>query len=196
MRRNPEVPYVAIGKSFATKQRAPLMGRVKRVFDLPSKAVYFGDKAYPKKFGTIPKADADAYAAMLGYEPPRRRAAAPAMEQNRRRRLHSNARRSSRYLRANTLIRGVGEKAIATKLAPGMYQLVETTEGSRMWDASYPITVAGYMTTGYLRDFKLGGIALRKANLRKGKPIDSLYQAPAKKRKAARNVSRGYVPPV
>jgi hypothetical protein len=187
MRRNPGENFEkAIGKSFATKQRTPLMGRVKRVFDLPSKVFYYGEKAYPKKFGTIPKADADAYAAMLGYEPPRRRAAAPAMEQNRRRRsrrMHSNARRSSRYLRANTLIRGVGEKAIATKLAPGMYQLVETTENSRMWDASYPITVAGYMTTGYLRDFKLGGIAKTKAKMQPGTRIPA-----AKKRKAARNI--------
>jgi hypothetical protein len=183
MRRNPAEAFgKAIGKSFAIKQRTPLMGRVKRVFDLPSKVVYFGDKAYPKKFGTIPKTDADAFAAMLGYEPPRR-AAAPAMEQNRRRRMHSNARRSSRYLRANTLIRGVGEKAIATKLAPGMYQLVETTDGSRMWNASYPITVAGYMTTGYLRDFKLGGIAKTKAKMQPGARIKG-----GTKRKNARNI--------
>jgi hypothetical protein len=192
MRRNPAEAFgKAIGKSFAIKQRTPLMGRVKRVFDLPSQVLYFGDKAYPPKFGTIPKPDADAFALdIFGVDPESaRRGRGAALAQNRRRRsrrsrrMHSNARRSSRYLRANTLIRGVGEKAIATKLAPGMYQLVETTDGSRMWNASYPITVAGYMTTGYLRDFKLGGIAKTKAKMQPGARIKG-----GTKRKNARNI--------
>jgi hypothetical protein len=188
MRRNPPVPYAAIGKSFATKQRGPLMGRVKRMFDLPSKAIYFGDKPYPTKFGTIPQAEADGIALeIFGVDPERaRRGRGAALAQNRRRsrrvransrrrhsrRMRANSRRRySRRLHANTLIRGVGPKAATTKLANDMYQLVETTEGSRMWDASYPITVAGYMTTGYLRDFKLGGVALDKADMRPGTSI-------------------------
>jgi hypothetical protein len=172
----------AIGKSFATKQRAPLMGRVKRVFDLPSKILYFGEKAYPAKFGAIPQRDADEFALQLFAVDPER-------ERGRRggggAQLAENPRRSSRRrrLHPNTLIRGVGQKAVSTKLSPAMYQLVETTEGGRMWDASYPITVAGYMTTGYLRDFKLGGIAKRKAKMAPGTRIKA-----STKRKDARDI--------
>jgi hypothetical protein len=171
----------AIGKSFATKQRAPLMGRIKRVFDLPSKILYFGEKAYPAKFGAIPQGEADAIALQIFAVDPER---ARALRGRGRAQLAENRRRGSRRrLHPNTLISGVGQKAVGTKLAPTMYQLVETTEGGRMWDASYPITVAGYMTTGYLRDFKLGGIAKRKAKMAPGTRIKG-----GTKRKDARDI--------
>jgi hypothetical protein len=178
----------AIGKSFATKQRAPLMGRVKRMFDLPSQSLYFGEKAYPAKFGAIPQGDADDFALQLFAVDPerererelRRRGRAPVEGAQ----LAQNSRRSRRRrLHSNTLIRGVGQKAVSTKLSPAMYQLVETTEDGRMWHASYPITVASYMTTGYLRDFKLGGIAKRKAKMAPGTRIEG-----GTKRKDARNI--------
>ena len=170
----------AIGKSFATKQRAPLMGRIKRMFDLPSKVVYFGEKAYPAKFGTIPQEKADDLAfRIFAVDPERERGRrGGALAQNRRR---SSRRR--RRLHPNTLIGGVGRKAVGTKLSPAIYQLVETTDGSRMDRASYPITVAGYMTTGYIRDFKLGGIAKRKAKMAPGTRIKA-----STKRKDARDI--------
>lgn len=168
----------ALGKSFATKQRAPLMGRVKRVFDLPSTVLYFGERAYPAKFGAIPRREADAIALQIfAVDPERARRGRGGAQ------LAENRRRSSRRIYPNTLIRGVTRKAVGTQLAPTMYQLVETTEGSRMWGASYPITVAGYMTTGYLRDFKLGGVALDKADMRPGTRIKG-----GTKRKAVRDV--------
>jgi len=171
----------ALGKSFATKQRAPLMGRVKRVFDLPSKILYFGEKAYPAKFGAIPQGEADAIALQIFAVDPER--ARRGLRERGEAQLAENRRRSSRRIYPNTLIRGVTRKAVGTQLAPTMYQLVETTEGGRMWEASYPITVAGYMTTGYLRDFKLGGVAKRKANMSPGTRIKGGI-----KRKAGRNL--------
>lgn len=178
---------VLIGESFLNKRRTPFMGRVKRVFDLPSDLTYYGSRAYSKKFGTIPPAWADAYARdYFGVAVPKRRT-------SRRRAAAAEAplaanRRRSRRLYPNTLIRAVADKAIevAPKGVVPMYQLVETTEGGRMWRKSYPITVAGYMTTGYLRDFKLGGIALRKAQMAPGTRISG----GEKRKKARRNIPK------
>jgi hypothetical protein len=86
----------------------------------------------------------------------------------------------------NTLIGSVGSAAMTDKTG-SEYQLVETTPGKRMWDSSYPVTVSAYQTTGYIRDFKLGGIALSKAKAKIGTKLYGTKQfggAPKKRRRA------------
>jgi hypothetical protein len=84
---------------------------------------------------------------------------------------------------ANTLVGGLTSKYASHKVGHPS-QVVETRQGSRMWNASYPITVSAYQTTGYIRDFKFGGIAKRKANAAKGTRFTG-----GRKRKHSRNVA-------
>jgi len=150
IRRNSAAMRRAIAKEFASAHKPPMVGRIKRLFDKPSRLTYFGPATYSKKFGKLKAAEAQKYARRLG-------------------------------LVANTLVgavrSGVGQRVGSP------YQIVETSEGSRMWDASYPITVAAYQTQGYVRDFKLGGIAKRKALAPRGTRFSG-----GRKRKQARNI--------
>jgi len=150
IRRNSAAMRRAIAKEFASAHKPPMVGRIKRLFDKPSRLTYFGPATYSKKFGKLKAAEAQKYARRLG-------------------------------LVANTLVgavrSGVGQRVGSP------YQIVETSEGSRMWDASYPITVAAYQTQGYVRDSKLGGIAKRKALAPRGTRFSG-----GRKRKQARNI--------
>lgn len=85
---------------------------------------------------------------------------------------------------ANTLVGSIPSKYASHKVGHPS-QVVETHRGSRMWNASYPITVSAYQTTGYIRDFKFGGIAKRKAYAKKGARLygtRNFGRAPIKRR--------------
>ena len=153
IRRNSAAMHASIARGFARLHKPPMVGRIKRLFDKPSKVTYYGAPAYLKKFGKIKPADAKRYARKLGV------------------------------LVANTLVGGLSPKYASHRVGHPS-QVVETSEGSRMWNASYPITVSAYQTTGYIRDFKFGGIAKKKANAARGVRFKG-----GRKRKHSRNVA-------
>lgn len=158
IRRNSAAIRRAIGQEFASKHKGPLVGRIKRLYDRPSKLTYYGAPAYRKSFGKLKAPEAKKYARRLGA------------------------------LVANTLIGSVPTGYAAHIAQSPRHQVVETSEGSRMWNASYPITISAYQTTGYVRDFKLGGVAKYKARAKKGTKLYGTrdFGSAPRKRRAAR----------